>query len=1049
MAALVLPLTVLVSPPVVAQGPPPSSAEPDGDLPTSSQTQTVGPASVDPCAAADSILILQDVTPWDSHPDQDPRGANVTELALHRNDFCVRGAAALDAISLGQFATIIISSAQTQQFYDTLFPAGAIHPELETWVASGGTLLAQLADHATGPGQFGVWGDSTFLGGVTADRQFTDDNTIVDADHPIVKGRELCPSGNCTALWDLDARIDIDGWNSSSHGVFTNLPSTANTILSDATDGRPVLVEYPHGDGQVVATTTTPEWRYVGGIDQYYDLSQNLTANLIAYAIGTQGPLRLSPGHANLVSLPEQWAQVTAHLVDPDTGAPAAGSEVTFSIDAGSVNAGVDGYCLQDGLEGERKSDTCVTDEDGKATWGYQYAHPPSLYLGDDTVTVESSGVPSDSATITWLRYASYAALGDSYSSGTGAGDDFGTPPGFEDYPEDCRRVPNAYPAKVTFPGYTKPAYHTWQETFGLVGWDFAACHGAFTRHVKDTRQHGEPPQIDLVGSSTNVTTITIGGNDAAFTPVAFFCGWHDSELDCADPDVVFRDGKNVDQWVRDKIREITPRLVDIYTDIRVDNEDQPVFVLGYPHPFPDTAAEQGCVNLFRFSTAEQNMFRELTDLLNDAVAAAATQAGVHHVDPRPHFDGHEACGEKGQWISGFSFLDSHGSFHPTERGQKAYAFVLERYIDRQVAEGAPTEPTGLPSNPAPAAAATAAATAATASSEFGYLSVAPAEARDPDVCGRTYQPGSQVHVRGEGFSPSVPVEITADAGDGNAIPLTTVTSDADGRIDATVTLPSSLPGTADATVIEDFVTKGVILTLLAEGPHPAGVDNVLVAGVGVADQVIRCDITSPTITLNSPTDGGQYSIGELVTADYSCAGEPDGAGLAYCEGDTPSGGQLDTSRPGTYSFSVSATDSHGNGAYRSVTYEVVVGAGATIDAPSNFWAGCDDISGWDWGPHCVARTGWDAVPDAALYKVYRQEVGADGNPTSDPVVVWQGTETSATVRGGASNAVYDYWVVAVDTAEAESGPSNVVQVVFDCEDGVSTSQAPPPRGRP
>jgi hypothetical protein len=44
-------------------------------------------------------------------------------------------------------------------------------------------------------------------------------------------------------------------------------------------------------------------------------------------------------------------------------------------------------------------------------------------------------------------------------------------------------------------------------------------------------------------------------------------------------------------------------------------------------------------------------------------------------------------------------------------------------------------------------------------------------------------------------------------------------------------------------------------------------------------------DDTAPTITIVSPADGAQYEQGEIVNANYSCADEPGGSGLASCEG--------------------------------------------------------------------------------------------------------------------------------------------------------------------
>jgi hypothetical protein len=82
-------------------------------------------------------------------------------------------------------------------------------------------------------------------------------------------------------------------------------------------------------------------------------------------------------------------------------------------------------------------------------------------------------------------------------------------------------------------------------------------------------------------------------------------------------------------------------------------------------------------------------------------------------------------------------------------------------------------------------------------------------------------------------------------------------------------------------------------------------------------------DRTAPTIALTSPTEGAVYTLGQTVLADYSCADEPNGSGLATCAGSVANGTALDTSAPGAKTFEVSATDNAGNRASKSVVYSV------------------------------------------------------------------------------------------------------------------------------
>jgi hypothetical protein len=83
-------------------------------------------------------------------------------------------------------------------------------------------------------------------------------------------------------------------------------------------------------------------------------------------------------------------------------------------------------------------------------------------------------------------------------------------------------------------------------------------------------------------------------------------------------------------------------------------------------------------------------------------------------------------------------------------------------------------------------------------------------------------------------------------------------------------------------------------------------------------------DSDAPTITVVRPAEGGVYRLGERVLANYSCADEPNGSGVASCVGSVAVGGALDTSAVGPKRFQVRASDNAGNSASRTVAYSVV-----------------------------------------------------------------------------------------------------------------------------
>jgi len=93
-------------------------------------------------------------------------------------------------------------------------------------------------------------------------------------------------------------------------------------------------------------------------------------------------------------------------------------------------------------------------------------------------------------------------------------------------------------------------------------------------------------------------------------------------------------------------------------------------------------------------------------------------------------------------------------------------------------------------------------------------------------------------------------------------------------------------------------------------------------------------DTTAPTATVKRPVDGASYTVGDSVKADYTCADEPNGSGLASCDGTVASGDAIETGAAGTYAFSVTATDVAGNSSVTTVHYSVVKPKPADTTAP-------------------------------------------------------------------------------------------------------------------
>jgi hypothetical protein len=78
-----------------------------------------------------------------------------------------------------------------------------------------------------------------------------------------------------------------------------------------------------------------------------------------------------------------------------------------------------------------------------------------------------------------------------------------------------------------------------------------------------------------------------------------------------------------------------------------------------------------------------------------------------------------------------------------------------------------------------------------------------------------------------------------------------------------------------------------------------------------------------PEIAIGAPGNRTVYRQGQRVVASYSCAA-PAGATITSCTGPVAAGARIDTAAPGPHSFAVSAVDTDGLTATRSVSYTVL-----------------------------------------------------------------------------------------------------------------------------
>lgn len=275
---------------------------------------------------------------------------------------------------------------------------------------------------------------------------------------------------------------------------------------------------------------------------------------------------------------------------------------------------------------------------------------------------------PEEAAT-----WGNYIALGDSYSSGDGAGsyDPQTAEPG------GCWRSDNAY------------APLTAQE------FDFAGTLGFFACSSKRGSQMlenlgGEDSQIDRVTPHTSLVTLGIGGNDVGFTPVLRTCMLRMPLLDsgvCT----------SQEDEVNERMDRFEATLEEILREIRDRAPDARILVLGYPRLFPEEPA-----GMYYTLTVDDQLWlnevgRRLNDRIRDTVYRAdgevygERQAGsVEFVNVFSALSGYEVSAEDA-WLNGIvlgalgqGIRVDRATFHPTASGQRS---VAER-VRLQIVEG-------------------------------------------------------------------------------------------------------------------------------------------------------------------------------------------------------------------------------------------------------------------------------------------------------------------------------------------------------------------------
>lgn len=220
-----------------------------------------------------------------------------------------------------------------------------------------------------------------------------------------------------------------------------------------------------------------------------------------------------------------------------------------------------------------------------------------------------------------------YAALGDSYSSGVGTAS----------YTLDsaCKRSVYAYP-------------YLWTQKHPGTSLSFVACSGAKTSDVLAT-------QIQAVTSATTLVTMTIGGNDIGFANLIYQC----TLSDCS---------AALDSTRANLETSLGPALDQVYAAVKARAAfAAKIIVLGYPRVFSGAT----CFGTLGISATEESKANALADALDQVTAAHAAADGVTYESAISAFTGHAVC-SSGPWVNGLNLFNSGDSYHPNRAGHSS-----------------------------------------------------------------------------------------------------------------------------------------------------------------------------------------------------------------------------------------------------------------------------------------------------------------------------------------------------------------------------------------
>lgn len=255
------------------------------------------------------VLLIEDNLPWHSTANHQILSTMAQYDTVKPSD--------IGKVDVSKYAVIILANDQATSSY-TAYARFA--DKIEEFAERGGVIVFGACDAGWSDGYM----SDIIPGGVQKINRYMNYNTVADTTHPIVTGQ----------LTDNRVLTDGDLYSTyCSHACFLEdtFPEGTRIILREK-NGYPTLIEYPLGNGRVIASGLT--WEYtLAYVGTFASVAMD---DLYNYALYVSGIGNQDQGH-----LMHDKIKDTDHLVvvaDSKTQDPIANAEVIFNGKKGTTD---------------------------------------------------------------------------------------------------------------------------------------------------------------------------------------------------------------------------------------------------------------------------------------------------------------------------------------------------------------------------------------------------------------------------------------------------------------------------------------------------------------------------------------------------------------------------------------------------------------------------------------------------------------------------------------------------------------------------------------